>query len=136
MASNAVVLDSGALSALAETKKPARFAVRFALRQALKSGADVLVPTVVIAESTTGDSRLDANVNRTLKALTLVDLDERIARNAAALRFANRTRRSGTVDAIVVATADRVPGSCVLTADPNDLRPLAAVADRTTIVPL
>ena len=132
MASNAVILDSGALSALAESKQP----VRFAIRQAVRSGADVLVPTVVVAESTTGNARLDANVNRTLKSLALIDLDERIARDAAAMRFANRMSASGTVDAIVVATADRIPGSYVLTGDADDLRRLAAVANRTKVVPL
>ena len=136
MASDAIILDSGGLSALAETKRSTRFAVRFAIRQAVSSGADVLVPTVVIAESTTGDARLDANVNRALTALTIIELDERIARNAAALRFVNRMRGPGTVDAIVVATADRIPGSYVLTCDPDDLRRLAAVAGRTTIVPV
>jgi hypothetical protein len=90
----------------------------------------------VVAESTTGSARVDANVNRTLKSLALIDLDERIARAAAALRFANRMSGSGTVDAIVVATADRIPGSCVLTSDPDDLRRLAAVANRTRVVPL
>ncbi len=132
MASNAVILDSGALSALSESKEP----IRFALRQAVSSGSDVLVPTVVVAESTTGNARFDANVNRTLKSLALVDLDERIAREAAALQFVHRMSGPGTVDAIVVATADRIPGSYVLTGDPDDLKRLAAVANRTKIVPV
>lgn len=130
MASDAVVLDSGAFSALAEGDS----AVLVALRKALTAGASVLVPSVVLSESLTGDGRRDANLNRALKSLSVRDLDEPIARAAAGLRHANRLRRSGTVDAIVVATADRIPGTRLLTTDAADLRPLAAVAGRTVVV--
>jgi len=130
LAGDAVVLDSGAISALAEGDS----AILVALRKALTAGASVLVPSVVLAESLTGDGRRDANLNRALKSLAVRDLDEPIARAAAALRHANRLRRAGTIDAIVVATADRVPGTRLITTDPADLRPLAAVARRTVIV--
>jgi hypothetical protein len=95
----------------------------------------VIVPTVVLAESTTGDGARDANVNRVLKDLRLVSLDERLARVTAALRYA-RSAGTGTIDAAVIATADAVPGTRVLTGDLADLRPLAAVAGRTTVVSL
>ena len=131
MAATRIVLDSGVLSALAEGGR-----LGIALRRAVTTGSDVLVPTAVIAESTSGDHRLDTRVNRALKLVTLVDLDERIARSAAALRHARKLRRAGTIDAIVVATADVLPGTHVLTADPDDLRSLASIRGRTLIVPL
>jgi len=96
----------------------------------------VLVPTAVIAEATTGDHRRDANVNRELKRTTLVGLNEPIARAAAALRHAHRKVAAGTIDAIVVATADAVPGTRVLTGDPIDLGLLATVRGRTRVIAL
>jgi predicted nucleic acid-binding protein len=132
MAENLIVLDSGALSQLAERNG----AVRRALRKAAADGVTVLVPTAVIAEATTGDHRRDANVNRELKRTTLIALNEPIARAAASLRHAHRRVASGTIDAIVVATADAVPGTRVLTGDPVDLSLLASVRNRTRVVPL
>jgi hypothetical protein len=132
LASYQVVLDSGALSAFAEAHGP----VRTAIHEALGDGAVVVVPTAVIAESTTGDHRRDANVNRALKCTSLVPLGVDLARSAAALRYARRGATAGTVDAIVVATADAVPGTDVLTADQCDLAGLAAVKGRTRIVAL
>jgi predicted nucleic acid-binding protein len=91
---------------------------------------------VVIAESTTGDAARDARVDRVLNVLDIVPADEGIARRAGALRHATRARRGGTIDAIVVATADRVTGSLVLTGDAGDLRHLAAVGGTTLVVSL
>lgn len=52
---------------------------------------------------------------------------ERVARRAGELRY--QSRRTDTVDAIVVATADLVGGRAVLTTDPDDCRVLAAPTD-------
>ncbi len=125
-----IVLDSGALSALAEENRQSRLA----LNGILLRGAEVVVPTAVIAEATTGDPRRDANVNRALKRTRSMNLDVRIARSAALLRHVHKRRGAGTIDAIVVATADLVPGSHVMTTDPNDLGPLASVHGRTRVV--
>lgn len=132
MATYRLCLDSGALTAFAQKARP----LRAAIREALANGVDVIVPTVVLAESTTGDGARDANVNRVLKELRLVSLDERLARATAALRYARRNPGAGTIDAAVIATADAIPGTRVLTGDLADLRPLAAVAGRTTVVSL
>jgi hypothetical protein len=102
----------------------------------LRTRAKVVVPTAVIAEATTGDHRRDVNVNRTLKEATLMPLDGRLARSAAALRYAHRRAGSGTIDAIVVASADLVPGSDVLTSDPIDLKLLASVKGCTRVIAL
>jgi predicted nucleic acid-binding protein len=130
VAENSLVLDSGALTILAERNKE----LRIASLKALSAGYRLLVPTVAIAESTTGGPR-DAIVNRLIKAAIVVDCDIVIARAAAALRFAARAPLL-TVDAIVVATADSIPGSIVLTVDLDDLSRLAGVRRLTRIVDL
>lgn len=96
----------------------------------------LLVPTAVIAEALTGDFRRDANLNRALKGTVLVDLDVGIARSAAALRHTYRRAGAGTIDAIVVATADLVVGTRVVTGDPADLRLLASMRGHTQVVAL
>ncbi len=123
------MLDSGVLTALAEGNE----AVRVAIKKDLTLGASVLVPSAVLAESLTGNGRRDARVNATLKRVAIVAIDEKIARAAAVLRHAHRLRRAGTIDAIVVATADRIPGTRLLTTDADNLRPLAAVHGRSFI---
>ena len=130
MAGDRIVLDSGALSALADKSE----AFRVALQERLRDGTEVLVPTAVIAEATTGDHRRDANVNRALKRTSLIALDGALARSAAALRYAHKRAGAGTIDAIVVATADLIPGTRVLTSDPVDLRLLASVNGRTRVI--
>lgn len=126
-----LILDSGALSALASRQKP----VRALIERVLLAGGDLVVPSVVVAESTVGDGR-DASINVVLKAIGVDALDEPTARAAGRLRAKRRLARGGTIDAIVIATADDVPGSSVLTGDPDDLRPLASEQGRTTVVGL
>jgi predicted nucleic acid-binding protein len=122
-----LVLDSGGLSRLASrTRRTA------ALIEAFRTHGlwPPVVPTVVIAESTTGKARTDTNINQLLKTC---DIDpvvpERTARRAGQLRVA--ARQGSAVDALVVALAE--PGSTVLTTDPDDLQALAAHADNVTI---
>jgi predicted nucleic acid-binding protein len=128
VAANQIILDSGALSSLAEKKGP----VRFAIEKAVSEGAIVIVPTVVLAESTTGSGPRDARVNRAMRACEFENLDEGLARSAAALRF--RRPECGVVDAVVVATADAYPGSTILTSDPRDIRALAMLRGSTGVV--
>ncbi len=86
-----------------------------------------VVPTVVLAESLTGDHRRDYHENRVLRTCDLRPVDEALARSAAFLRAQVTGRRSpSAVDAIVVALADLVGGATVLSSDPADLRPLPA----------
>ncbi len=130
MATNRIVLDSGALSALAKKGRP----IRLILRAALANDVEVVVPAVVVAESTSGDSGRDAQVNRVLKATRTISIDARIGRAAGSLRHALRRRHAGTIDAIVVACADDVVGSLIVTADLADLGPLAAERGRSRVV--
>jgi hypothetical protein len=113
------VLDSGALTALAARKE----AVRVYVARELRSGANVVVPSVVLAESTSGTAS-DANLNRIVRKHFIQTIDEGLARAAGRLRYACRVRRAGTIDAIVVAVADMAPGSIILTSDPKDIRTL------------
>ncbi|HEX9776036.1 MAG TPA: PIN domain-containing protein [Actinomycetota bacterium] len=114
-----VVLDSGALSRLAE-----RSAGSIALIEALRAAGlwPPVVPSVVLVESLRGHAGRDARVNRFLKTCVLGDaVPEGLARRAAWLRA--RARRGSAVDAIVVAFAE--PAGLVLTQDPVDLSSLA-----------
>ncbi len=127
MATNRFLLDSGALTALAEDYKR----LRLFLEAAVADDADIVVPTIVIAESTTGGHR-DAKVNRVLVKCDILDLTESIARDAARLRTA--LRGAGIADAIIIATADRERGTTVLTSDPADLTALAVITNRSAVV--
>ena len=122
-----LVLDSGGLSRLSQRNRRAA-----ALIEAFRAEGlwPPVVPTVVVAESTTGTARTDANINRLLKSC---DVDpvvtERTARRAGRLRA--RARRGSAIDALVVASAE--PGGTVLSGDLADLEGLAAHADDVTI---
>jgi predicted nucleic acid-binding protein len=123
-----IVLDSGALSALAEKAG----SIRSSLAKALADGAELVIPTIVLAETTTGDGTRDARINRVANVCAIVPLDERIARAAAALRFYRPA--CGVADAVVVATADAVHGSAIMTSDPRDIRALASHRGRSRVV--
>jgi predicted nucleic acid-binding protein len=117
-----LVLDSGGLSRLAQRSRRAA-----ALIEALRAENlwPPVVPTIVLAESTTGAARTDTNVNRLLKTCDVDPIvSERAARRAGHLRA--RARRGSAVDALVVALAE--PGGTVITGDAGDLEPLAAAA--------
>jgi len=122
-----LVLDSGAVSRLSQRSRRAAALITALRREGLWPP---VVPTVVVAESTSGTARTDANINRLLKAC---DVDpvvpEAKARRAGELR--RRARRGSVVDALVVALAE--PGSTVLTADPGDLHALVTHASGVDI---
>jgi len=122
-AERVLVLDSGGLSRLSERTRRA-VALIVALRR--EGLWPPVVPTVVVAESTSGRVGLDANVNRLLKSCDVAEiLPEAQARRGGELRA--RARRGSVVDAVVVAVAE--PGSTVITSDRADLEALASHAD-------
>ncbi len=133
MAAHRLVLDSGFLTALAAEEARSRVV----LRRAIQTESEIVVPTVVVAESTTGTAR-DAGVNRILNALetAVAPLGESVARSAGTLRFRSRLSQKDTIDAIVVATADAVPRSTILTSDGGDIRILAAITGSSTVMEL
>lgn len=122
-----LVVDSGGLSRLSQRSRRAAALIAAFRREALWPP---VVPTVVIAESTSGTARTDTNINRLLKTCDIEPVvAETTARRAGELRAL--ARRGSAVDALVVALAE--PGSTVLTTDRFDLEALAAHADRVAI---
>jgi predicted nucleic acid-binding protein len=133
VAAKRIVLDSGALSELGGR----RGRVRQYLGRAIESDYEIAVPAIVIAESTTGTSR-DSAINHALKAvvLSIISIDESIARAGGHLRFLAGRPTRDTIDAIVVAVGDLSPGSIILTGDAGDVGALAAVRGRSYVVGL
>lgn len=122
-----LVLDSGGLSRLSQRNR--RAAALIEALQAEKLWPPV-VPTILLAESTTGAARTDANINRLLKSCEVDPVvAEATARRAGHLRA--RARRGSAVDALVVALAE--PGGTVLTGDTEDLDALAAHSEGVVI---
>ena len=122
-----LILDAGAVIALSRTDLRARAA----LAAAVEAGAEVSVPSVVVAETVRGVAA-DAPVNRVLKAIGKVDAaNEAIGRTAG--RLLGEAGSSATVDAVVVATAVEAGGAVVLTGDPDDLS-LLAVDHREVVI--
>lgn len=120
-----LVLDSGGLSRLRQ--RTWRAAELIAALKAENLWTPV-VPTVVLAESTSGAARRDTKINRFLKTCEVEPVvSERVARRAGYPpgRCSNRfsRRRSGCHLA--------EPGGTVLTGDPNDLElPLSRATPR------
>ena len=122
-----LILDSGGLSRLSQRTRRAA-ALIAALRD--ENLWPPVVPTVVIAESTSGTARHDTNVNRFLKSCDVDPIvPETTARRAGYLRA--RARTGSAVDALVVAIAE--PGGTVLTGDQVDLEALAAHAQDVVV---
>ena len=122
-----LILDSGGVSFLAKRDQDAVAAIRALVRVGTWPP---LVPSVVLAESTTGRQHNDAAVNRLLKTCDVrEDLPVSLARRAGELR--HLAKRGSAVDAVVVASAE--PGGVVLTGDIEDLGALASHADAVRI---
>jgi predicted nucleic acid-binding protein len=120
------ILDSGGVTSLTGRSDDARSRLRW-----LRSHrGDVIVPTPVLAECTTGDAGRDAEVNRVLAALDKAGAiipapDEATARRAGELRF--RAHTDDGIDALVAAVAlGDGSAAVVLTSDPTDLSRLLA----------
>lgn len=114
-----LILDSGAVVALAR-RDPA---ARAYLERALSQSDLVVIPAVVIAETTRGGGR-DAPLNQVIKAVNEVTpVTERTARQAGHL-LGKSSRRGVTVDALIAAEAMARGPAIVLTSDPKDMSEL------------
>lgn len=124
MSEPVVVLDSGVVDQAVTNPE-----FRWVLRDLVEGGWVPIIPTVVLAEATTGRPT-DAPVNQAVKQIGPIDTTPPTARLAGRLRFA--VKRSGTrripggIDAIVAAHAAEVGTGVVFTTDPSDLRRLLA----------
>ena len=115
-----VILDSGAVIALAAGDARARAFVTRAMRQ----GDLLVIPAVVLAETTRGGAR-DAPVNRVVNSVgDITPATEAIARQAGRL-LAAVGLASATVDALIVAEAVLGGRATLLTGDVGDFSALA-----------
>src|SRR5215467_8217067 len=119
-----LILDAGGVSVLAGQ--------RARLSELRRRGLwPAQVPSMVLAESLTGDHRRDFHANRLLRACQIRDVTEPHAREAARLRTATgRPATFTATDAVVAAFASTCPCPIVLTSDPDDLAALAEHAAR------
>ena len=119
----AVVLDSEAVSVLANRSRgTARERVRVALTAAARLGLPVRVPAAVLVELYRGN-RADAAIDRLLdgRGIGVVTTGRAVARVAGQLRHRDRLDSCHVVDCFLVATAVRLGGGLVVTADGDDL---------------
>ena len=112
-----LTLDSGALIAFERQDRT----VIVHLKEALQRGADVTVPTVVVAEAWRGGPRA-ARVASLLATCRVEPLGDALARRAGETLA---RVSSGAIDAVVMASAAG-RGDLVLTSDFDDLSALRA----------
>lgn len=123
----ALVLDTRTLEVLADRRADTRATrrVQSMLTAAARLGLPVRVPTAVLSESYRGTGA-DAGIDRLLRhGIRPITMGQAMARLAGGLRHRDGLDSCHTVDAFVVATAVRLGGGIVATADPDDLRSLA-----------
>lgn len=120
MARRSLILDAGALIALARND----YRVRSYLIVALERGVDVLIPPVVVTQTVRGAAQ-DALINRLLKSkgVEVPPVGEELARTAG--RLLARSGLWDAADAQVVAEARRSAPATILTSDPDDMRRLS-----------
>ena len=122
-----LILDTRALELLADRKPDPQAAQRMRniLDAADRRGIPVRVPTAVLAEAYRGTTA-DAAIDRVLgDGINPITLGQGMARQTGGLKHRDRLDSCHTVDAVVVATAIRLGGGVIATADPDDLRSLA-----------
>lgn len=115
-----VTLDAGPLIAFERGDRR----IEAWLAEAVDRGVVMSVPAPVIAEVWRGGPRA-ARVARALGFCEVADVDALTAKHAGLLL--GHAALDATVDALVVASAAR-RGDRLLTADPDDMRPLAGPA--------
>lgn len=103
--------------------------MRAVMVRSVRTGSFFEIPAVVIAECLRDQTRNDVRYHRILKELggierITVPLDHRIAK--AAGRLLHKANLRATIDAIVVATAERHENATIITGDRDDMSYLAA----------
>lgn len=124
-----LVLDSEAFSALARSRSAQHpGAVHAALRAAVETGSDVLVPAAVLAEQYRGgqhDQIVDSCLGR-YTGIEVADTTRNLARAIGNLLARAGRGSADHVDATVVAVAVSAGGAVIATGDPDDIAALAA----------
>lgn len=134
-----VALDSEALTALVGPDSGAKRRVRRAMEAAARTGHNVVVPTLVLAELYRGAGRsqlVDALLARHEEAITCRDTDRNLARFVGAVLHTAGVGSEYIVDAHVVAIAAEAGGGMLLTSDADDLSRLAAPYRSILVEPL
>lgn len=111
-----LTLDAGALIAYERGEEH----IREILAVAYARGFVPTIPAIALAEAWRGDVK-DARVARLLKASSIENLEERLARAAGSLRRA--TPGAGAIDACI-AVGVRRRSDAIATSDPDDMRAL------------
>ena len=136
---SALVLDSEAFSILARARSgPQHSTVQAALRAALDSTVDVLVPAAVLAEQYRGGSHdqvVDSYLGRST-GITVADTTRHLARRIGNLLTRASRGSEDHVDAAAVAVAISAGGGVILTGDPDDLCAIAEGVVGVTIEPV
>jgi hypothetical protein len=118
------LLDSGAI--IAESKGDP--ALRAQIREALRQGATLIVPPIVVTQTYRNDPA-DVRLNRLLNAVVVPEIDATLAKVAGGLLA--RAGLGDACDAQVAAEALRRAPCVVLTSDPDDMHRL--IGDRSDI---
>jgi hypothetical protein len=124
MERRSLILDAGALIALSRGDRT----VRKILEAAQEADADVVAPSVVVAQTIRGGPG-DASINQLLRVVRVSFVGKRLA--IAAGTLLGRAQLSDAVDGLVMAEAIRSGPSVLLTSDPDDMARLAA--DRSDV---
>ena len=111
-----LTLDAGALIAYERADER----IREILTVAYSRGLVPTIPAIALAEAWQGNAN-DARVARLLKACSVENVDEHLARTAGHLR--RRRPGSGTIDACVAVGVQR-RRDAIATSDPVDMRRL------------
>ena len=135
----ALILDAEALNALAHASDRKVLAARASavLRLAYQKRALVRVPAPVLAEVCRG-VRYDAAVNHFLNSpgVRVLELTRTVAQQAGHMLARLKLSSAHAIDAFVVATALQFEIAVIATADPDDIRRLAAPFRRIGIFAL
>lgn len=133
-----VVLDAGALSALAGRPGRRSLEVRAALRAAVRLHREVVVPSVILAELYRGprhNALVDACLSRET-GIQVRDTDRSLAKLVGGILAAARAGSEHLADAHVIAAAVELGGGLALTTDAEDLGRLAASYGNVMVIGL
>jgi predicted nucleic acid-binding protein len=130
-----LVLDSDAVDTLA-AQSPRLQRVKAAMRAAVESGADVVVPTVVLAElyrSSSHNAAINSMLSREHSDLQLRDTDRTLASFVGGILASASAGSEDIVDAHCVAAVVERGRGVILTGDPDGLTRLAAAYPTVTV---
>jgi hypothetical protein len=133
MPTPALILDSQALSILADKASVAQRRLTQALAEAKIRGGVVAVPAVVCSEVCRDGARtravesfLSRQVVKGVPGVQVIGTDFALAKEVGTLLGSAGLGSAGLVDAHVVAVAACFGGAVVATSDPDDIRNLAS----------